>query len=130
MAAATARMQKNVLAPTRTRTIPKPKLSNRNTKLHPSQLSLLPMPEGLGGHTAKTLVKRPPPPSPVVEVGKELEKAFPFPFTPDSEEGASKETMEEAMRTIEKIVEASWSVRDLERQVAGSLSPNGVGSHA
>jgi hypothetical protein len=127
-AAATARMQKNVLAPTRTRTIPKPKPS---TKLRPSQPSLLPMPEGLGGHTAKTLVKRPPPPpSPAVEVGKEPEKAFPFPFTPDSEEGASKETMEEAMRTIEKIVEASWSARDLERQVAGSLSPNGVGSRA
>ena len=81
------------------------------------------MPEGLGGHTAKTLVKRPPlPPSPPVEAGKEP--------APDSEEVASKETMEEAMRTIEKIVEASWSARDLGRQVAGSLSPNGVGSRA
>jgi len=89
------------------------------------------MPEGLGGYTAKTLVKRPPPPpSPPVEVGKEPEKEFPFPFTPDCEEVASKETMEEALRTVEKIVEASWSARDLERQVAGSLSPNGVGSRA
>ena len=89
------------------------------------------MPEGLGGPTAKTLVRRPPPPpSPPVEVGIEPEKEFLVPFTPDSEEVASKETMEEAMRTIEKIVEASWSARDLERQVAGSWSPNGVGSRA
>ena len=88
------------------------------------------MPEGLGGHTPKTLVRRPPPPSPPVEVGKEPEKAFPVPFTPGSEEVGSKETMEEAMRTIEKIVEASWSARDLGKQVAGSLSPNGVGSRA
>lgn len=130
-AAATARMQKNISAPTRTRTITKPQPGNRSTNLHPSQPSLLPMPEGLGGHTAKTLVKRPPPPpNPPVEVGKESEKEFPVPFTPDSEKMASKETMEEAMRTIEKIVEASWSARDLERQVAGSLSPNGVGSRA
>ena len=132
-AAATARMQKDILAltRTRTRTIPRPKSSNGSTKLHSSQLSPLPMPEGLGGYTAKTLVKRPPPPpSPPVEVGKEPEKEFPFPFTPDCEEVASKETMEEALRTVEKIVEASWSARDLERQVAGSLSPNGVGSRA